>query len=31
MAKKILRINMSQTQATYEDVPEKWARGQAVA
>jgi aldehyde:ferredoxin oxidoreductase len=26
MAKKILRINMSDLKATYEDVPEKWAR-----
>jgi aldehyde:ferredoxin oxidoreductase len=26
MAKKILRINMSNLQAAYEDVPEKWAR-----
>ena len=26
MAKKILRINMSTLEATYEDVPEKWAR-----
>jgi aldehyde:ferredoxin oxidoreductase len=26
MAKKILRINMSELKATYEDVPEKWAR-----
>ena len=26
MAKKILRINMTDLTATYEDVPEKWAR-----
>ncbi len=26
MAKKILRINMKDLSATYEDVPEKWAR-----
>ena len=26
MAKQILRINMSKLEATYEDVPEKWAR-----
>ena len=26
MAKKILRINMSELKATYEDVPEKWTR-----
>ncbi|MEJ2598694.1 MAG: aldehyde ferredoxin oxidoreductase N-terminal domain-containing protein, partial [Anaerolineales bacterium] len=26
MAKKILRINMSELRATYEDVPEEWAR-----
>ncbi|MFW6184911.1 MAG: aldehyde ferredoxin oxidoreductase family protein [Chloroflexota bacterium] len=26
MARKILRINMSDLQATYEDVPQKWAR-----
>jgi aldehyde:ferredoxin oxidoreductase len=26
MAKKILRINMSDLKATYEDVPEKWSR-----
>lgn len=26
MAKKILRINMSKLEATYEDVPEKWTR-----
>ena len=26
MAKKILRINMTELKATYEDVPEKWAR-----
>lgn len=26
MAKKILRINMTDLKATYEDVPEKWAR-----
>ncbi|MFH1632415.1 MAG: aldehyde ferredoxin oxidoreductase C-terminal domain-containing protein [Chloroflexota bacterium] len=26
MAKKILRINMSNLEAVYEDVPEKWAR-----
>lgn len=26
MAKKLLRINMSSLQASYEDVPEKWAR-----
>lgn len=26
MGRKILRINMSEQKATYEDVPEKWAR-----
>jgi len=26
MAKQILRINMSDLSATYEDVPEKWAK-----
>src|SRR5512138_1419610 len=26
MSKKILRINMTNLKATYEDVPEKWAR-----
>jgi aldehyde:ferredoxin oxidoreductase len=26
MARKVLRINMSTLQATYEDMPEKWAR-----
>ena len=26
MTKKILRINMTNRSATYEDVPEKWSR-----